>query len=603
MGWKKYEQRVDFGSLFLGDGYHAYEAKEEDGVLTLYVKSTVNTCTCPTCGTASSEVCAVYPRTVQDWPIHGLTTYLEIKAQEYVCGNPECPVKTFSEQLPFARAGAHRTEALDAMIMGVAIYISFHGASMVLSLLGVKVSHDVIRRLYNSLEFEDNPDVEEIGVDDVANRKGRSYLTVIYDMETHQMIALLDGRDGKTFKEWLKGHKKVRIVARDRASAYAAAIREALPECVQVADRFHLLQNIIDRLKDVFKDNVPSKIFIRDGEILDKEPARKTAAPAPDDAVLDAIAFDNEPPLDADGDPIEYDNSLLYRNSKQAKRTAEDRKKKHDLILEVQEYSADNAATPEEVSDKFGIKASKAKKYMDMPQDKVQGILAPRRSRHSIIDDYINIIYKMLMEGHSESTVYHYVLRQGFSGSARTLYEYICNITKNNFPLRSPLASYQFWQNRYPDDVTVIRRSDLLTHVLTLNPNATQDKAIKDNLDAIKKKYPIVEFAEQSFKDFHSILMGDSTEALDEFLVEHAGDELSGFCKGISMDIDAVKNAVSTDVSSGFVEGSNNKFKLIKRIGYGRLNLSGLWKRCAVAFSCKLKNFSLRKLLRSAVHT
>ena len=34
-------------------------------------------------------------------------------------------------------------------------------------------------------------------------------------------------------------HHKVRIVARDRASAYATAISEILPDCIQVADRFH----------------------------------------------------------------------------------------------------------------------------------------------------------------------------------------------------------------------------------------------------------------------------------------------------------------------------------------------------------------------------
>ncbi|MFR8540858.1 MAG: transposase [Enterocloster sp.] len=34
-------------------------------------------------------------------------------------------------------------------------------------------------------------------------------------------------------------HNKVRLVARDRANAYASAISEILPDCVQVADQFH----------------------------------------------------------------------------------------------------------------------------------------------------------------------------------------------------------------------------------------------------------------------------------------------------------------------------------------------------------------------------
>ena len=110
-----------------------------------------------------------------------------------------------------------------------------------LSLLGVQISNDTIQRLYDRIEFIDNPDVEEIGVDDVAIRKGQTYATAIYDLRDHHLIALLDGRDGEPLKEWLKSHNKVRLVARDRASAYASAINEILPDCMQVAARFHLL--------------------------------------------------------------------------------------------------------------------------------------------------------------------------------------------------------------------------------------------------------------------------------------------------------------------------------------------------------------------------
>ena len=38
-------------------------------------------------------------------------------------------------------------------------------------------------------------------------------------------VAILDGRDGKTLKEWLSKNKHVKAVTRDRASAYSAAIK------------------------------------------------------------------------------------------------------------------------------------------------------------------------------------------------------------------------------------------------------------------------------------------------------------------------------------------------------------------------------------------
>lgn len=35
------------------------------------------------------------------------------------------------------------------------------------------------------------------------------------------------------------------------------------------------MQNLLDRMKDIFKDEIPSAIFIRDGAVLDKAPEKK----------------------------------------------------------------------------------------------------------------------------------------------------------------------------------------------------------------------------------------------------------------------------------------------------------------------------------------
>lgn len=79
------------------------------------------------------------------------------------------------------------------------------------------------------------------------------YATAIYDLKTHRLIALLKETDSKTLEDWLNNHKKVKLVAKDRASVYASAINKVLPECVQVADKYHLLENLLEKLKDIFK--------------------------------------------------------------------------------------------------------------------------------------------------------------------------------------------------------------------------------------------------------------------------------------------------------------------------------------------------------------
>ena len=45
---------------------------------------------------------------------------------------------------------------------------------------------------------------------------------------------------------------------------------------------------------------------------------------------------------------------------------------------------------------------------------------------------------------------------------------------------------------------------------------------------------------------------------------------IKSFAKGIKRGIDAVENAVAYDYSNGFVEGTNNRLKMIKRTMYGR---------------------------------
>ncbi|WP_054738509.1 transposase [Cellulosilyticum ruminicola] len=92
--------------------------------------------------------------------------------------------------------------------------------------------------------------------------------------------------------------------------------------------------------------------------------------------------------------------------------------------------------------------------------------------------------------------------------------------------------------------------------------------------------------------------MGKDSNQLDGFIKSYETSYIKGFVEGIKKDIDLIKNAISHNVSSGFVEGNNNKFKLVKRILYGKSNLVNLFKKCYVTFQLKSTNFSLQKLLK-----
>ena len=52
-----------------------------------------------------------------------------------------------------------------------------------------------------------------------------------------------------TLKEWLKNNKHIKAVTRDREDAYASAIQEILSDAMQIADRYHLHQNLLEAIK------------------------------------------------------------------------------------------------------------------------------------------------------------------------------------------------------------------------------------------------------------------------------------------------------------------------------------------------------------------
>ena len=74
------------------------------------------------------------------------------------------------------------------------------------------------------------------------------------------IFLLLFWKDGMDLplKAWLTQNKQVTTVTRDRASAYAKAVEEILPDCMQIADRFHLHQNLLEAVKSVNKFNSAS---------------------------------------------------------------------------------------------------------------------------------------------------------------------------------------------------------------------------------------------------------------------------------------------------------------------------------------------------------
>lgn len=89
----------------------------------------------------------------------------------------------------------------------------------------------------------------------------------------------------------------------------------------------------------------------------------------------------------------------------------------------------------------------------------------------------------------------------------------------------------------------------------------------------ILKKYPRVFDILQCVRDFRNIYIEKSVVLLRYFITVYSFSvmkPLKSFASGLLRDYAAVKNSVTSDLSNGFVEGNNNKVKLIKRSMFGR---------------------------------
>lgn len=574
-------QELLFGNMLEVDPEKNLSVDYDGRRVHVFLRSTSESGICPCCGTCAHKVHCTNYRHPQWMPIGGMTTYAHIALKRFKCENESCPQQTFVEELENARKYQQRSDLVNTVLFAVSVFCSDIAAAMICRDMGIMVSHDSANRIIEHCFVEDDPDIEFIGVDDVCLRKGQTYHTAIYDGNDHHLLALLDGRDGKALKEWLREHPKIKIVARDRASAYAAAIAEVLPQAMQVADRFHILQNLLDYLNDIFKAEMPQKIFIRDGVVLDQEPDKvKTLSVPLDSPELNELHYDNTPPVDKNGNEIHYCNKNRNENSEKYRTYARNRAIKYERVQMLRrEWASADHKNMKQFAKQHSVSVSALKKYLSMSEEEAALLLEIKeyKKHRTDMDDYMNIVFKMLSDGQRPELIYSYILHIGYKGSSCSLENHIKFIALNNFSIK--LGKDFHTKEVYPDDTVVIRRFDVLKYISMKNKDKMKDSDVVRYYDQIREKYPAVELCSEIWTTFYLILMGDDPDKIDDFLEKYEGSAISPFVNGIKKDIAAVKNAISSLVSSGFVEGGNCRYKSTKRLMFGRSGINHLFKK------------------------
>ncbi len=111
-------------------------------------------------------------------------------------------------------------------------------------------------------------------------RRNHRYGTIICDLERRRVVALLPDREVATAETWLRQHPEIGIVSRDRGGGYGEAAARALPDAVQVADRWHLLENASAAFLDAVRRSMRAIRSALGAATLDPRPAHRGGAAA-----------------------------------------------------------------------------------------------------------------------------------------------------------------------------------------------------------------------------------------------------------------------------------------------------------------------------------
>jgi DNA-directed RNA polymerase subunit N (RpoN/RPB10) len=227
------------------------EVTAEGGGIAFTARTVTSEVACPDCGTVSGRVHGGYRRRLADLAAAGRRVVIDLLVRRFLCPAAGCGRRTFVKQVDgLTERFARRTPLLRRSLEKIALALAGRPGARRAGHLSIPTSANSLLRLVR--RFPDR-DVEAaprvLGIDDFALKKGHVYGTIILNMETGERVDVLPDRTADSLTAWLRAHPGAKIVCRDRADAYAEAVRTACPEAIQVADRFLLWKHLCEAVE------------------------------------------------------------------------------------------------------------------------------------------------------------------------------------------------------------------------------------------------------------------------------------------------------------------------------------------------------------------
>jgi len=97
--------------------------------------------------------------------------------------------------------------------------------------------------------------VKFLAIDEVYLGKLHKFITVVIDWESGQVLYVAKGRGENALRPFFRRLRRakadIRGVATDLSAAYAAAVRKNLPDALLVADRFHVIKLMNEKIDEL----------------------------------------------------------------------------------------------------------------------------------------------------------------------------------------------------------------------------------------------------------------------------------------------------------------------------------------------------------------
>jgi transposase len=236
--------------FLLGEGVELTQIERQKDQLVLHVTATSSNALCPLCAHPATRLHSRYRRVVKDLPCAGQQVQLILHVRKFFCDTATCVRKVFAERLPHLVAPwAQMTTRLCEALQTIGLATCGRLGARLATRLGIITSWMTIVRRVMNLPTPQAEHVECLGIDDFAFRRGRTFGTVLVDLDAHQIIDVLPDRQTETAAAWMAAHPEITHVSRDRGAEYASAASCGAPQAVQVADRYHVCQNLSDAVQ------------------------------------------------------------------------------------------------------------------------------------------------------------------------------------------------------------------------------------------------------------------------------------------------------------------------------------------------------------------